>query len=102
MIPGAGDLERIVLALSELTDDPFVTEGDRHLLVDSLTPILQAATTTSVCRMIERITGIRSEDGHWLFGLDYTAHSTETMVVVTDHVDGILWVTHSDETVSLE
>lgn len=102
LVPGASDLERIALALSELTDHQQTTEGDRHLLVDSLTPILDLTATTSVCRMVDRIDGIRSGNGHCLFGVDYTAHSTETMAAVTNHVDGILWVTHGDGTIDLE
>lgn len=102
LVPGAGDIERIVLALSDLTDAHPNTGVTRHLLVDSLTPILRTVPTASVGRMIERIAGIRSGGGYCLFGLDYTAHSTETMAAVTDRVDGILWVTQSDGTIDLE
>lgn len=101
-VPGAGDIERIVVALSDLTDARSKAGSTRHLVVDSLTPVLQTAPTGSVCRMIERVAGIRAGGGYCLFGLDYTAHSAETMAAVTDHVDGILWVTQSDETIALE
>lgn len=43
--------------------------------------------------MLERITGVRSETGLCLLGLDYTAHDEETMAAITDIVDGVLWVT---------
>lgn len=100
-VPGAEDIERVVVALSDLTDTRSGAGVTRHLLIDSLTPVLRTAPTGSVCRMVSRVADIRSGGGHCLFGLDYTAHSAETMAAVTAHVDGILWVTQSEETVAL-
>lgn len=90
--PSAGDLERLVIALSDLTGP---TNGTRHLLVRSLTPLLREAPATRVCRVLERITGLRTETGRCLLGLDYTAHDRETMAALSAQVDGVLWVTQS-------
>lgn len=91
--PSPGDLERLVVALSELSDSTSPSNGARHLILRSLTPVLEAASTTHVCTVLERITGLRSETGLCLIGVEYTAHDEETMTAVVNHVDGILWVT---------
>lgn len=94
--PSPGDLERLVLALSELAENP--TPGStQHLLVRSLTPVLEETTTASVCSVLERVTGLRSKTGLCLLGIDYTAHGEETMSAVAEHVDGVLWVTEDAE-----
>lgn len=93
--PSPGDLERLVLALSDLSEHSTPSSGARHLVVRSLTPILKSAPTARVCTVLERITGLRSETGLCLLGLDYTAHDEETMAAVGNCVDGVLWVTRS-------
>lgn len=91
--PSSGDLERLVMALSDLSGNTSPSNGARHLIVRSLTPILQSASTARVRTVLARITGLRSETGLCLIGLDYTAHDEETMTAVVEHVDGVLWVT---------
>lgn len=93
--PSPGGLERLVLALSDLAGTASLSNGARHFVVRSLTPILKSASTTHVCTVLKRITGLRSETGLCLLGLDYTAHDEETITALADHVDGVLWVTHS-------
>lgn len=93
--PSPGDLERLILALSELSGNAPPATGARHLLVRSLTPVLETASTARVCTVLDRITGIRSEAGLCLLGLDYTAHDEETMTALAGQVDGVLWVTRS-------
>lgn len=92
--PSPGDLERLVLALSDLCDNMTPTNGARHLVIRSLTPILELSSTSRVRTVLERITGLRSESGLCLLGIDYTAHDEETMTAIADLVDGVLWVTH--------
>lgn len=92
--PSPSDLERLVVAFSELSRDTAPANGERHLVVRSLTPVLSAVPTPRVCTVLERITGLRSQQGLCLLGLDYTAHDEETIASVADHVDGVLWVTH--------
>lgn len=93
--PSPGDLERLVLALSDLTATPNPAGAARHLVIRSLTPIIAASSTTRVRTVLQRITGLRSESGLCLIGIDYTAHDEETMTAVADLVDGVLWVTQS-------
>jgi KaiC/GvpD/RAD55 family RecA-like ATPase len=94
--PSPGDHERLVMALSELSQRTRPTSGARHLVVRSLTPILEASSATRVRTVFERITGLRSETGLGLLGIDYTAHDEATIETVADLVDGVLWVTHPD------
>jgi hypothetical protein len=67
-------------------------DGNRHLVIRSLDPILNAAPTARVCRVLDRITGFRSERGLSLIGFQYTAHEEETMTAIAALVDGVLWV----------
>lgn len=90
--PSSSDIEHLVLALSELAEKVPAPDGDRHLLVRSLTPILAATSTDRVRTVLDRIAGIRSEGGSSLLGIDYTAHDEETVQSVASHADGILWV----------
>lgn len=94
---GPEDVERLIVALSELSGERPPADGDRHLIVRSLTPLLESTSTSLVCAALERITGLRSEEGLCLLGFDYTAHADETMAAVTEHVDGVLWVTGPTE-----
>lgn len=91
--PSPGDLERLVMALSDLSDSSVPNSGIRHLVIRSLTPILKASSATRVRTVLERITGLRSESGLCLLGIDYTAHDEETMTAIATLVDGVLWVT---------
>lgn len=94
--PAPGDIERLIVALSELTGDDAPGKGDRHLLVRSLTPILESTSLSLVCTALERITGLRTERGLCLLGVDQTAHDGETRRAITDVVDGVLRVTRTD------
>lgn len=93
--PSPGDLERLVLAVSELAEGGPPTDGERHLLVQSLTPILEVAPTDRVCTILDRMTGLRSQAGLCLLEIDYTAHDEGTMSALADRVDGVLWVSRS-------
>lgn len=92
--PSSDDLERLVLALSDLSERLSPSSGERHLVLRSLTPILESTPVARICTVLERITGLRSENGLCLLGIDHTAHDEETMTALTEHVDGVLWVTY--------
>jgi KaiC/GvpD/RAD55 family RecA-like ATPase len=96
-IPSPDDLERLVLALSDLTGARSPSNGTRHLVIRSLTPILKNASTARVCTVLERISGLRTGTGLCLLGLEYTAHDEKTMAALAEQVDGILWVTQAAE-----
>lgn len=95
--PSSGDLERIVMALSELTEAMPRTRGSRHLVFRSLTPILQEAPTDRVCRVLERVGGLRTSSGLGLFGIDISAHDRATLGAIADTVDGVVWVDRTED-----
>lgn len=100
--PSASDVVRLVVALTELSEDDPPATGDRHLVVRSLTPILEAVAIERVCTVLQQITGIRTESGLTVLGIDETAHGEETMRALAEQVDGVLWVTQgSDDTLEL-
>ncbi|MBO4248993.1 hypothetical protein IL252_14320 (plasmid) [Halomicrobium sp. IBSBa] len=101
-IPAPNDLERLVIGLSDLTGDLPPSSGTRHLLVRSLTPLLQSSSVETVSPILERISDLRTESGLTLFSIDYTAHSEDMLEKLSEHVDGILWVTEQSGTLSFE
>lgn len=86
-----GDLERIVVGLSNLTGTGSPSSGTRHLLVRSLTPILDAADIEEVRAWVDRIIGLRTATGIGVLGIDYTAHSEEVVSTLAETVDGAIW-----------
>lgn len=91
--PSSADLERIVIALSELTEGKVPPTTSRHLVIRSLTPLLNCSSAKRVCNVLQRVTGLRTGTGMGFFGLKYTEHDEETITTLARHVDGILWVT---------
>jgi hypothetical protein len=94
-IPSPGDLERLVIGLSDVSENTPPADGARHLVIRSLTPILDVTPTSDVCTVLDRIVGLRSESGLCILGIDFTAHDEETIRAVAEYVDGILWVSES-------
>lgn len=92
-----GDLERIVIGLSDLTGTGSPSNGTRHLLIRSLTPILNAANVEDVRAWIDRIVGMRTAAGMAVLGLDYTAHSEEVVSTLAETVDGVIWFSGTPE-----
>jgi hypothetical protein len=95
--PSPSDLGRLVIALSELSRCLSPSTGTRHLVVRSLTPLLRNASVARVCAALEQISTYRTGGGLCLYGIDYTAHDEETMRILTDRVDGVLWVTEASD-----
>lgn len=96
-MPSAGDLERVVIGLSDLTGTVVPSTGTRHFVVRSLTPMIEGATTERVCRLLERTKGIQSGDGLGIFGIDFTAHDEESMTELIAVVDSLLWVSEGPD-----
>lgn len=93
--PSSGDVERIVMGLSELSGSARPRNRSRHLVIRSLTPILEAASTERVCQVLERIEGLRTGSGLGLYGIDVSAHDTATLAALAETVDGVVWVERS-------
>lgn len=91
-VPSPIDIERLVLGVSDITDETPPATGRRHLVVRTLTPILESIPVETVIRMIDRIGGVRSPDGLSVFGCTYTSHSEADMQQLATRVDGILWI----------
>lgn len=96
-MPSADDLERVVIALSDLTGTVVPSTGTRHFVIRSLTPMVEGATTERVCRLLERVKGLRVGEGLGIFGVDFTAHDEETMNELTSVVDHLLWVSEDSD-----
>ncbi|MFC3959251.1 DUF7504 family protein [Halovivax cerinus] len=96
--PSSADLERIVIGLSELSESMSPNPDSRHLIVRSLTPILDHSSTGRVSDVLQRIAGLRTGSGIGFYGLTYTEHDEETIAALAQHVDGILWVTGGVDT----
>lgn len=94
-IPSPGDLERLVIALSEVSENTPTPDADRNLLIRSLTPILDAAPIDRVHTVLDRITGLRTDGGLCLLGIDYTAHDREVAETIARKTDGVLWLSNS-------
>lgn len=100
--PAPGDLERLVLALTELTDRFPPRTNPRHLIIRSLTPLLQTTTTDRLRHVLDRVTGLSTNRGLCLLGIDYTAHDPETITELATVADGILWVSTTDDTIEID
>lgn len=102
-IPSPSDLERLVIGLSDVSENTPPADGARHLIIQSLTPILDVTPTDHACTVLERVIGLRSKSGLCLLGIDFTSHDEETIRTVAEQVDGILWVSESSSgTLDLE
>jgi hypothetical protein len=96
-MPSADDLERVVIGISDLTGTVVPSTGTRHFVIRSLTPMIEGATTERVCRLLERMKGLRVGDGLGIFGIDFTAHDEATMNELTRVVDRTLWVSEDTD-----
>lgn len=90
--PSPGDLERLTIALTDLTQHALDADTERHLLVRSLTPILESTPIDRVQAVLERITGLRTDGGLCLLGIDYTAHDRATVDELAASTHGVLWL----------
>lgn len=94
-IPAPSDVARLLMGFSELAHNSGSTEGAHHLVVRSLTPIIEVSSVAQVTSFIEQMAQYRSESGVSLLGIDYTAHDEETTEAISKLADGVLWVSQS-------
>jgi hypothetical protein len=93
-VPSPTDIERLAVVIDELTADSPPAGGRRHLVVRSLTPILETVAPETVARSIDCSTDACPPTGLCL-GYRYTAHGDAALDSLVPHVDGILWVERS-------
>lgn len=96
--PSPGDIERTSMALSDLGSR---LEGDRrpvHLLVDSLSDIVDGVGVESSLSVL-RQASVPSDDisGFTVATLAYNEHSKATVDDVTEFADSVVWVETTDE-----
>ncbi|WP_247730912.1 DUF7504 family protein [Halovivax limisalsi] len=91
--PSTADLERIVIALAELTETAVPPTDARHLVVRSVTPLLEHASVDRVCNVLRRISGLRTGGGICYVGIHYTEHDQDAVAELARQADGIVWVT---------
>lgn len=91
-LPHPGELTRIVLALWELNATMSSTCNRTHVVVRSLTPILEEEPIERVARVIDQLADRkREDDGLLVVSVEYTAHDEATMSYLRELVDAVVW-----------
>lgn len=96
-IPTPGDLEKLVVALSDLGRNSSLPDGTHHLVVRSLTPILEGASTAHVFAVLDRLSQCRTKGGHCFLGVTSVEHDAKLIDELVERVDGVLSVTKAPE-----
>ncbi|WP_152423384.1 DUF7504 family protein [Haloterrigena salina] len=99
-IPRSGDLTQVTLALWDLEESFSKTYPKTHVILRSLTPILNDSSIEGVRNVLETvIEHQRSRSCLTVFSVEYTEHSEPTMAALEILVDGVVWVeqTANDE-----
>lgn len=92
-VVGPHELTRLSVALKNITDSSARVDRRQHLVVESLTPLLETSDPEAVCRFVGRITQNSAlVDGFSILTVDFTAHDERTIRMVRDLVDFVLWV----------
>lgn len=98
------ELARLSLALAELTRSRTHAARRRHLVFQSLTPLLESSDASAVARFVREATrGPRTVDGFSIFRVDFTAHDERALERLRGLADFVLWVEGSaDETLDFD
>ncbi len=95
-VPGPHEIERLSMALGDVTLPRSREVRRRHLVFQSLTPLLESVDSGVVTRFVRRTTEeSRTIDGFSIFRIDFTAHDDATMARVRELADLLLWVEES-------
>lgn len=88
-----GELTQITLALWDLEEALSTACSTPHVIVRSLTPILEQAGLERVTNVLESVIEHQRAAGSLtVFGIEYTAHDERTMAALERLADGIVWV----------
>lgn len=103
-VAGPHDLARLSLALADLTDSSTREDRRQHLVVESLTPLLETSDPDVVRRFVGQTTRNSTlVDGFSILTVDFTAHDERTVRLVRSLADFVLWVEESpDGTLTFE
>lgn len=97
-VAGPHELARIALALARLTNVSVRENRRRHLVAESLTPLLEASDPRAVCRFVRQtLRNSTLVDGFSILTVDFTAHDQRIVNRVRDLADLVLWVEESPD-----
>ncbi|PSQ46958.1 hypothetical protein BRD15_07975 [Halobacteriales archaeon SW_6_65_15] len=96
-VAGPHDLARLSVAVGDLLGSSEREDRRRHLVVQSLTPLLETSDSDVVERFIRRTTHSAFVDGFSILRLDFTAHDERTLKRVRNLADVLLWVEESPD-----
>lgn len=96
-VPGPHEVARVAVALADVTRPFSHRVRRRHLVFQSLTPLLDEVDPEVVARFVRRATRAPTIDGFSIFRVDFTAHDEATMERLRDLADLVLWVEESPD-----
>lgn len=92
-IPRPGELSQLAIAVWDLHEALSTSCSKTHVILRSLTPILDTEPLERVTNVLEQlISQQRSRSGLTVFSIEYTEHDETTMAALEDLADGIIWV----------
>lgn len=97
-VAGPHEVARLSMALADLLESSEREERRRHLVVQSLTPLLETSDPAVVERLVREVTrDSRLVDGFSILRMDFTAHDEPTFQRLRDLADLVLWVEESPD-----
>lgn len=88
---GVEDLTRTTIAVSDLAAESADRAGDVHLVVPDLSSFLARTSLDRLRRAVDSLVDDGSVSGAVVVGVDYTAHSTETVSTLLDDAAAVVW-----------
>lgn len=97
-VAGPHDLARLSVAVGDLMGAAEREDRRRHLVVQSLTPLLERSESDVVERFVRGTTSDSTvADGFSILRVDFTAHDEATLKRVRNAADLVLWVEESPD-----
>lgn len=92
-LPRPGELSQLALSVWELHEALSMSCSKTHVILRSLTPILEEEPLERVTNVLERLMEQqRSNSSLTVFSIEYTEHDEATMAVLEELVNGIFWI----------
>ncbi|NUB93530.1 hypothetical protein HT576_21300 [Haloterrigena sp. SYSU A121-1] len=97
-LPQPGELSQLAIAARDLHEALSTSCSKPHVILRSLTPILDAEPLERVTNVLERLIRQQSSSSSLtVFSIDYTEHDEATMAALEALADGIVWVEQTGE-----